>query len=509
MPQTTISLSSRILFKEEYNDGSQTDWQDYARVGSFESHPVAAIIRIDLQGELSTTIHGRLNLDGNAFIRLEVSDHNYHGSFQFCALNIENNTITEVDDLTVINGFIYLPISDMYENNAVFTCALYPNNTVYHEFFHIDYNHAELVTNSIISVSTYPIRVIGDHGNNVVEQYVGDYLSAYVEIDISSSKTIKALLQSSNIVSINIGQTNVSISGYIFYCGVLYQGANEIITKTITSFNVIVPTLTRYYGDETSSFNVLNVYFPHDVLHNFDNPNYKAPTILYVHGGSWQSNPLAPFTPNSIATIDPAFEGANGRYLSELLSRGFIVVSMEYKGIRFDGSQVNVGGNCSTMLIDIDNAISYLNSNANNLHIDNSKLCLWGYSAGGHLALMYSYTVNTDNLVKLVVSEAGPTYFDLQNTDAFVKAMRGGASFNGVSPINQYSYSSDSVFTLLIYSHYDNIVFYNHGLSLQSEINNANLCKLIAVNCEHSGYTYLIDDTNGELSNVLDWYKLL
>jgi len=70
-----FSLCSRIEFKEIYFSGDSTDYQEYARVGMYESIPLGAGFKINLQGELSTDVAGRLLLGNNTLVRFEVSDH--------------------------------------------------------------------------------------------------------------------------------------------------------------------------------------------------------------------------------------------------------------------------------------------------------------------------------------------------------------------------------------------------------------------------------------------------
>jgi acetyl esterase/lipase len=92
-----------------------------------------------------------------------------------------------------------------------------------------------------------------------------------------------------------------------------------------------------------------------------------------------------------------------------------------------------------------------------------------GYSAGGHLALLYAYSTAdnyanpNDNPIKLVISEAGPTYFTkniLENLPpkqrneilAMVGAMTVENSVTKLEEVSPYTYAtSASPYTILIY----------------------------------------------------------
>ena len=110
------------------------------------------------------------------------------------------------------------------------------------------------------------------------------------------------------------------------------------------------------------------------------------------------------------------------------------------------------------MLDDIQSVIGYLQAHADVYHVDASKIALMGYSAGGHLAMLYAYSTadnyanSNDNPIKLVVSEAGPTDLTTVWGDLAVNvyAMLGDDSNSlDASPI--YQISNNVPFTILAY----------------------------------------------------------
>ena len=68
---------------------------------------------------------------------------------------------------------------------------------------------------------------------------------------------------------------------------------------------------------------------------------------------------------------------------------------------------------CQDMLDDIDRALKEIRSMANSRGVNADKVMLVGFSAGGHLALLYSYTRKASAPIEpvAVVSYSGPTDF--------------------------------------------------------------------------------------------------
>ena len=95
---------------------------------------------------------------------------------------------------------------------------------------------------------------------------------------------------------------------------------------------------------------------------------------------------------------------------------GCVHVNMEYRRMGAGGGLDDTKAPYLQMLDDIQSAIEYLQSHAATYHIDASKIALMGWSAGGHLALLYAYMAKQGNYnygdnIQLVISEAGPTDF--------------------------------------------------------------------------------------------------
>ncbi|MBQ8141955.1 MAG: hypothetical protein IJ194_02195, partial [Bacilli bacterium] len=143
------------------------------------------------------------------------------------------------------------------------------------------------------------------------------------------------------------------------------------------------------------------------------------------------------------------------------------------------------------------------------------RLCLWGHSAGGHLALLYSYLSKVSNNtfgvlspinITLVVSEAGPadlealyTYTNEINLKNFLLQVAGvqtSSDLNQLSPgylLSIDSSISNNLNTFIIHGTNDNVVPDSTNSILYDHITQNGTILLIQ-GLEHVGFTYSIDN---------------
>lgn len=112
-----------------------------------------------------------------------------------------------------------------------------------------------------------------------------------------------------------------------------------------------------------------------------------APGIVVIHGGSWNSGDSTQLVPLN----------------SYLAARGYVVAAINYR--------LAPKWPFPAALEDIRTAISFLTENATTLGLDAQRLVLLGRSAGGQLALLAGYTMET-NAIRGVVAFYSPA--DLQ-----------------------------------------------------------------------------------------------
>ena len=139
----------------------------------------------------------------------------------------------------------------------------------------------------------------------------------------------------------------------------------------------------------------LDLYLPGEPIRR------PIPVIVFLHGGGWSGG---------TRTTGPDF----GRYFAR---DGFAMASIEYRLTPSITFPANVE--------DVRTAVRWLKANAAAHALDAERICLWGTSAGGHLAAVAGLAPRgmfegTDNLtytssVRCVLDAYGPTRFDVMD----------------------------------------------------------------------------------------------
>jgi acetyl esterase/lipase len=142
------------------------------------------------------------------------------------------------------------------------------------------------------------------------------------------------------------------------------------------------------------------------ILHPKTLPKESMPVVVWMHGGAWTTghrdggiNRLVPFA-----------------------QRGYLCATIEY---RFSQEAI-----FPAQIEDAKCAIRYLRTKAIDYHLDPDRIGVWGYSAGGHLAVLLGTSGQVKKLegkggwpdassrVQAVCSFAGPTDFLKWGNDA-------------------------------------------------------------------------------------------
>ena len=136
------------------------------------------------------------------------------------------------------------------------------------------------------------------------------------------------------------------------------------------------------YGE--AERDLVTVYVPKNAAQR----EYNA-CILYIHGGSWTGGEKEDMAP----------------LCKKLAGKGYITATMSYS-LCAEGSDVTV----YTMLDEIGMCIAAIKTFSDEQGLNITKLATSGYSAGGHISMLYSYTRAQDAAVGLAftANRVGP-----------------------------------------------------------------------------------------------------
>jgi len=184
---------------------------------------------------------------------------------------------------------------------------------------------------------------------------------------------------------------------------------------------------------------MMDIYYPRTATG-------AVPAIIYVHGGGWTSGDKE--------------SGAGIQFIPELISRGYLVASINYR-LAPEFKVIDQIG-------DVKCAIRYLRAKAVNYGIDTRRIGVIGGSAGGHLVALLGTSDKSSNLegnggyydqssrVQAVVDLFGPADLTImfESTPAqWLQNVFGTSNFNSddirrVSPVT-YITGDDSPFLIL------------------------------------------------------------
>ncbi|MCK0156723.1 alpha/beta hydrolase [Cellulophaga sp. F20128] len=209
-----------------------------------------------------------------------------------------------------------------------------------------------------------------------------------------------------------------------------------------------------------------NVKYGLDALQEYDiylpkNRTLDTKTLILIHGGGWNSG-----SKNEMN----AFKD----FLREQLP-DYAVVNMNYRLADANNTPYPMQIN------DIKAVVNHLKSNKSD-YVISDKIGFIGASAGGHLALLYSYEQENANNIELVCSIVGPTNLAdeayINATDADLRAMLDQFGddidfLKEVSPLYQAKTSSPP--TQLFYGGQDPLIPNSQGRDLNLKLKELNV----------------------------------
>lgn len=134
-----------------------------------------------------------------------------------------------------------------------------------------------------------------------------------------------------------------------------------------------------------------------DLYTPIDSGNY--PGIIMIHGGAWVAG-------------DKANDSGHAR---KIASNGYVVMVINYRLAPKHKHPAQID--------DCFEALSWMNRNAQELNVDLSRLGVWGYSAGGHLAALVATNPRSDlPRVRACVAGGAPCDLELIPSESSVLA---------------------------------------------------------------------------------------
>ncbi len=142
------------------------------------------------------------------------------------------------------------------------------------------------------------------------------------------------------------------------------------------------------YG--TDARNIMDVKLP-------ANRNKETPFVLLIHGGAW-----------TIANKENVQD-----FMDTLYTNGISVASINHRYANHENVHYK------EMLADVDAALNYCISQADNWNVRKNGFVMSGVSSGAHLAMLYSYT--TDKKINAITEFCGPVDFTSKEMMGFVE----------------------------------------------------------------------------------------
>jgi acetyl esterase/lipase len=162
----------------------------------------------------------------------------------------------------------------------------------------------------------------------------------------------------------------IALCALLLTCGIFTFKANAQLASQVAN---IFPKGTNVYAniayaDDTLKKHRLDIYLP---------PVKKLsyPVVVWIHGGAWMSN-------DKYADM-----GYMVNTLKDLINNGYAVASIDYRW--------STTAPFPAQVQDCNAAIDYIYKNAAQYNIDDSRIALMGFSAGGHLANLIGLSNNS------------------------------------------------------------------------------------------------------------------
>ncbi len=230
---------------------------------------------------------------------------------------------------------------------------------------------------------------------------------------------------------------------------------NAVLNKTMEGLNFSKKEFfnIKVNGEELNAWKILPT--------NFDETK-KHPVLMYVYGGP------------GINTVGDSWDGGNGMWFNHLVSKGYIVVSVDARGTGYRGAEFKKVTYKQLGKYETEDQISAAKYLATLPYVDGSRIGIFGWSYGGYMSSL-CITKGAD-VFKTAIAVAPVTnwrYYDNIYTERYMQRPQDNASgYDDNSPINHVEKLKGNY--LLIHGMADDNVHYQNAVEMSGALIKAN-----------------------------------
>jgi len=237
------------------------------------------------------------------------------------------------------------------------------------------------------------------------------------------------------------------------------------------------------YGTHASQ--TMDVYLPAD-------RGSQTGTVVFVHGGFWIGGDKA-----ELADITRQFR-----------DKGYATASINYRLANTAENNVH-----PAQVNDLKDAIAFIQQQAAGWKISGDHVAVAGASAGGHIALLYTYAYDSENTVATVISLAGPTNLaNMQNASPqqaqvvqwFLGTGASASPYQQASPISHVNAATKP--TLLLHGKLDVIVPYQQSTELKAKLDQSGV-KNKLITYDNLGHESNLNAVPGLVAEIDGWLR--
>lgn len=260
------------------------------------------------------------------------------------------------------------------------------------------------------------------------------------------------------------------------------------------------------YDSSRTANNTYDLYFPKDLKQG-----QTVNIVLFLHSGSWTSG-------------DKSEQAADCRAFAQ---KGYVTATVNYRLYNTTNmvtKQANYAWTVQDMLDDIASCLNAVSTQIEKAGYKVGNAGLFGFSAGGHLALLYSYKqANAASVpVTLVMSQCGPADFHTETWSG--SSFANGLSLQGIlylanrdisvseSGINRvspaYYAKKKPIPTVAIYGMQDSVIGTGHSKKLTDALDDAG-ADYVVLESKNAGHTnqFPEKDSNAFYSTCYSYCK--